>query len=76
MMTALAVTPNTPEWLEERRKHVGASDAPAILGLTPGWRTGREVAKEKLGSGGECFRGEQVLPPGAAAGTVGEEDVQ
>ena len=68
-MTALAVTPNTPEWLEERRKHVGASDAPAILGLTPGWRTARDVAKEKLGvvdTGSEenryCRRG-RVLEP-------------
>ena len=47
-MTALTVTPNTVEWLDERKKHIGASDAPAILGLTPNWRTARDVAKEKL----------------------------
>ncbi len=49
VMTVLAVTPNTPEWLEERKKHIGASDAPTVLGLTPSWRTARELAQEKLG---------------------------
>lgn len=29
-----AAEPNTPEWLEERRKGIGASDCPAILGLS------------------------------------------
>ncbi len=48
-MSVLAVKPNTPEWLEERKKHIGASDAPAVMGLTPSWRTARELAQEKLG---------------------------
>ncbi len=47
-MSALDVEPNTEEWLEERRRHIGASDAPAIMGLTPNWRSARDVAREKL----------------------------
>ena len=33
-MTALAVAPNSDDWLRARKKHIGASDAPAILGLS------------------------------------------
>ena len=47
-MTALAIEPNTTEWLEERKKHIGASDAPAIIGLTTSWRNARDVALEKM----------------------------
>ena len=47
-MTALAVEPNSEEWLRERKKHIGASDAPAILGLTTSWRNARDVAEEKI----------------------------
>lgn len=47
-MTALCVTPGSAEWLEERKKYIGASDAPTICSLTPNWRTPRELAKEKL----------------------------
>lgn len=36
------------EWLEARRKGVGASEAGAILGLSP-WRTALEVYLDKLG---------------------------
>lgn len=47
-MTALSVKPNTAEWLKERKLYIGASDAPAILGLTPNWRSARDVAKDKM----------------------------
>ena len=38
----------TPEWLEMRRNHIGASDAPIIKGLSP-WRTAFQLWEEKLG---------------------------
>lgn len=39
---------NTPEWLEMRKNHIGASDAAAILGLSP-WKTAFQLWEEKLG---------------------------
>lgn len=48
-MTALeTIQQNTPEWLEARRRYIGASDAPAILGLSQ-WSTPTDVALEKRG---------------------------
>ena len=44
------VTPDTPEWLKERDKSLGASDAPAILSLSP-WSTPLECYQSKLGAG-------------------------
>ncbi len=38
---------NTPEWLEMRRKMIGASDAPVIMGVSP-WKTPGQLWKEKL----------------------------
>lgn len=38
----------TPEWLEFRRKHIGASDAPIIMGVSP-WKTPLMLWQEKLG---------------------------
>ena len=38
----------TPEWLEERRKHIGSSDAAAVMGLSP-WKTAYMVWQDKLG---------------------------
>lgn len=38
---------NTPEWLEIRKKKVGASDAPAIMGVSP-WTTPYQLWQEKL----------------------------
>lgn len=41
----------TPEQIAERRQGIGASDAPAALGLSP-WRTPLEVFLEKTGRAG------------------------
>lgn len=35
-------------WLEERRKGIGGSDIPVILGLSP-WKTRRQLCEEKRG---------------------------
>lgn len=44
------VIPDTPEWKEERRKSLGASEVPAVLGLSP-WDddTALAVYESKLG---------------------------
>lgn len=42
------VVPDTDEWLEERRKSIGASEVPAILGLSP-WQTPLSVYRNKMG---------------------------
>ena len=47
-MNAVLVEPNTEEWLKERKKHIGASEAAAIMGLTPNWFTAEDVAHDKL----------------------------
>lgn len=39
---------NTPEWLEYRRNHLGASDAPVIMQVSP-WKTPFQLWQEKLG---------------------------
>ena len=44
----LALEQNTPEWLEMRRSHIGASDAPVIMGVSP-WKTPYQLWKEKMG---------------------------
>ncbi len=38
---------NTAEWFKIRNSHIGASDAPIILGLSP-WKTPAQLWKEKL----------------------------
>lgn len=38
----------TPEWLEMRRRHIGASDAAAIMGTSP-WTSAYQLWQEKLG---------------------------
>lgn len=40
------LTQNTPEWLEFRRRKIGASDAPIILGVSP-WKTPYQLWLEK-----------------------------
>lgn len=47
-MTKLGVKPDTPEWLEARRGYVMASDAAAVLGLSP-YRTALDVWHAKRG---------------------------
>ena len=42
------VTPDTPEWLLERRSSVGASEIAAVLGLSP-YNTALDVYKSKQG---------------------------
>ena len=44
----IQVTPDTDEWLEERRKSVGASEVAAVMGLSP-WQTALDVYKAKQG---------------------------
>ena len=44
----ISLTQNTPEWLEYRKGHVGASDVPIIMGLSP-WRTRYQLLLEKKG---------------------------
>ena len=43
---------NTPEWLEFRRNKIGASDAAAIMGVSP-WTTPYQLWQKKLGLVGE-----------------------
>ncbi len=38
---------NTPEWLEMRKKYLGASDAPAIMGVSP-WKSKYQLWEEKV----------------------------
>ena len=40
--------PGDPAWIEARRQFIGASDVPAVLGLSP-WRTPLDVWAEKVG---------------------------
>lgn len=40
---------NTPEWLEFRRKKIGASDAPVIMEVSP-WKTPYQLWLEKTGT--------------------------
>lgn len=42
------VVPDTPEWLEQRRKSVGASEVAAVMGLSP-YATALDVYKSKQG---------------------------
>lgn len=47
--------PNDPAWIEARRTFIGASDAPAVLGISP-WATPLDVWANKLNVG-EQFAG-------------------
>ena len=38
----------SPEWLENRRKYIGASDAPVIMGVSP-WSTPYKLFEDKMG---------------------------
>lgn len=39
---------NSPEWHQLRKKHLGASDAPVVMGVSP-WKTPLQLWEEKLG---------------------------
>ncbi len=43
-----ALVQQSPEWLEMRRSKIGASDAAAIMGVSP-WKTPYQLWEEKLG---------------------------
>lgn len=47
-MEIIDLKQNSQEWLDFRRNHVGASDTPILLGVSP-WKTPRELYDEKLG---------------------------
>lgn len=42
------VLPNREAWLEYREKGIGASDAPAVLGISP-WKSALQLYAEKIG---------------------------
>lgn len=46
--TLVDVIPDTPEWLEERRSSIGASEVAAVLGLSK-WSTPLDVYRSKHG---------------------------
>lgn len=48
--TVVYVTPDTPEWEQERRHSVGASEVAAVMGLSP-YQTALDVYKTKHGTG-------------------------
>jgi putative phage-type endonuclease len=43
------ITPDTPEWEQERRNSIGASEAAAVLGLSK-WQTPLSVYNSKMGA--------------------------
>lgn len=43
------ITPDTPEWEQERRNSIGASEAAAVLGLSK-WQTPLSVYQSKMGA--------------------------
>lgn len=45
-MKLVKLTQNTPEWLEFRYSHIGASDAMAIMGTSP-WKSAHDLYEEK-----------------------------
>ena len=48
MYTEIRLDQGTPEWHAFRAMHIGASDAPIIMGVSP-WRTPKQLYQEKLG---------------------------
>lgn len=47
-MKVLSVEQNTQEWLEQRKKLIGGSDVPIIMGVSP-WKTPLQLWEEKTG---------------------------
>jgi len=52
-MGAQPIQQDTPEWHDLRRKHLGASDAPTVMNVSP-WKTPYQLWEEKLGLGKEA----------------------
>jgi len=48
MYTEIKLDQGSPEWHEYRSMHIGASDAPIIMGVSP-WRNVKQLYNEKLG---------------------------
>ncbi len=48
MYTEISLEQGTPEWHEYRSMHIGASDAPIIMGVSP-WRNVKQLYNEKMG---------------------------
>ncbi|MEQ6899246.1 YqaJ viral recombinase family protein [Microbacterium sp. KR10-403] len=48
--TIIDVTPDTDEWLDERRRSVGASEVAAVLGMSAYGQTPLDVYKAKMGA--------------------------
>lgn len=48
--TRIELEQGSPEWHEFRSNHIGASDAPVIMGVSP-WKTPYQLWREKLGYG-------------------------
>ncbi len=46
-MQLVSIRQNSPEWLEFRRHHIGASDAPIIMGMSP-WKSIIDLYDEKI----------------------------
>ncbi len=66
-----SLTQGSVEWLAWRRKVIGASDAPTVMGENP-WQSADYLAKEKLGlgktfAGNAATREGQMLEPKARA---------
>lgn len=49
-MIRVEITPDTPEWLEERRRSVGASQAAGLIGLSAFGETPLSLYLDKIGS--------------------------
>lgn len=49
-MEVISLEQNTEEWLLFRKDHIGASDAPIIMGVSP-WKTPFQLWEEKLALG-------------------------
>lgn len=60
----------TPEWLEFRTQHIGASDAPVIMGVSP-WKDIEELKQEKQG-----YENDNEINYFQAKGLVYEQDAR
>lgn len=63
------MTQNTAEWLKFRKKRIGASDAPIIMGISP-WKTPFQLWEEKLD------KREPVVTSAMQKGTEMEEEAR
>lgn len=60
---------NTPEWLEARKKKIGASDCPIVLGISP-FKTAYELWEEKTGRAKKDDEENFAISKGNAGETV------